>query len=281
MVKLTYENKYGDRLDLTSNPFFFLINADGLTSAQADLAVTSMATMDMSFINNAVVQKRTIAFDLQVKSGVNVEQAKRAILSVIKPKQAGTLWMEFPDRVQTIKGMVESIDMPRFSKAVTLSVSFFCTSPFWEDAEEKLDTIDKDIDIHYWGSDQLYFTDEGIVLGMYSDSYTRTFLNYGDVAVGMTISIIATAPVQNPMVYNTQNNEYIKFAVSMEAGDELIIDTRKGQKKAQLNGVNVLDKMVAGSTFIQLDVGEQEFTMTNDNEGEGAYFAISYHQQYV
>lgn len=281
MITMTFINDQGDRLDLSSNPLFHLFNADGLTDVQASLATSTMPTMDMTFVNNASVYSRTIGLDLRVKSGANAEKAKRAILSVVKPKREGTLVLEFPDRVQQITGIVEAIHMPRFVNDATMSIDLFCTSPFWEDASTVEDTISEDIDMHYWGSDQLYFIEDGIVLGEYSDSLTRSFWNHGDVSVGMTIKIIATAPVSNPMIYNTQNNEFIQFNVTMEAGDELVIDTRKGKKSALLNGQNVLDSLVSGSTFIQMDVGEQEFTLTNDEDGKGAYFAISYNQKYV
>ena len=289
MFELIYFSKWGAQLDLTDDPYIWLTNVDGMTSGISDLYTDIVPGVDGDLVNNVQAQARLIIMDLRIAAGVNVEEAKRHILDVIKLKQTCTLRWTQNGRTWTIGGTVESIVMPRFSDEVTMQVTIHCSQPFWEDMDAVVTEINEYINLHYFTTDSrdmLYFPDEGIPFGEYDTSRTRTFINAGDVAVGMIIEVLAYKTVTNPIIYGREGKffgvGYGDKTVTMNAGDKLVINTIAGEKSVKLNGVSVLGKVKPRSTWLQLDAGENEFSVdSEDSEVDNMTFSIFFKQRYV
>lgn len=283
MLKLEYITEKGAVLPLTNNSKFKLSNVDGITLAEVDISSTTVSGMDGDFVTAKTTQPRSIVLDISIETA-DVESVKRYIMQYIKPKQTATLRMTQNDRVTQIKGIVESIEMPRFSNAVTMQVSLYCSQPYWEDVNSTVTEITEVIDMHYFTDepeDMLYFIDDGIVMGEYDANRTKTIINDGDVSVGMEIHIIALGGVTNPVLYKS-SGEYIGADVTMNTNDEIIIDTVKGQKSITLNGENIMAKLKRGSTWLQLDTGDEDYTIDSEDGTESnMYFTIIYKQRYV
>lgn len=290
-MELSYISNWGEKISLSNNSDFWLTNVDGLTRGQAALSSVVVGGIDGDFVNNMQAQPRGIVLDLRVKTGVNVEDAKRNILKTIKLKQTGTLeWLQ-NDKTLQIKGIVENIEFPRFNNAVTMQISLHCSQPFWEDINEILTEISQYKDLHYftdYSDDMLYFVEEGMPFGEYDTSRTRNFVNAGDVSIGMRIEILALSTVTNPIITDSQGNFFGAGYGSgskelvMNAGDILIINTQKGNKYIELNGVNQLDKVKPQSTWLQLEAGVNEFSINSDDESiDNMIFTLSYKQLYI
>lgn len=277
--------------NLTSNAFVHLIDIDGQTLAKADLATTVIGGVDGDILNSEQAQPRPVSLIMVVKSGVSVEQAKRALLSVAKFKQEITLEWQQEQRTVVLTGIVEEISMPRWNNQVTLQLTLHCSQPYWEDIEKVIEEITQFIDLHYFTDDpyeQLYFLEEGQAFGRYDFSRSRLFVNNGDVAVGVEIRIVAIKTVTNPIVYDTDGNFYgVGYGTGnkklvMQPGDELIITTHKGNKTVKLNGVSQFDKIKPQSQWLQMQTGENQFAVDSDEQdAENLYFNITYKQRYV
>ena len=287
MLKLEYITEKGAVLPLTNNSKFKLSNVDGITLAEVDISSNTVSGMDGDFVTAKTTQPRSIVLDISIETA-DVESVKRYIMQYIKPKQTATLRMTQNDRVTQIKGIVESIEMPRFSNAVTMQVSLYCSQPYWEDVDSNVTEITEVLDKHYFTNDAGdmlafdFFTNNGyIVLGEYDANRTKTIDNDGDVSVGMEIHIIALGGVTNPVLYKS-NGEYIGADVTMNTNDEIIIDTVKGQKSITLNGENIMSKLRRGSTWLQLDTGDEDYTIDSEDGTESnMYFNIVYRRRYV
>lgn len=283
MLKLEYITEKGAVLPLTNNSKFKLSNVDGITLAEVDISSTTVSGMDGDFVTAKTTQPRSIVLDISIETA-DVETVKRYIMQYIKPKQTATLRMTQNDRVTQIKGIVESIEMPRFSNAVTMQVSLYCSQPYWEDVDSTVTEITEVLDMHYFTDepdDMLYFIDDGIVMGEYDANRTKTIVNDGDVSVGMDIHIIALGGVTNPVLYKS-NGEYIGADVTMETNDEIIIKTGKGEKSITMNGENIMSKLRRGSTWLQLDTGDEDYTIDSEDGTESnMYFNIVYRRRYV
>lgn len=282
-MKLEYITARGDTLSLTQNSNFKLTNVDGLTSANVELSSSTVATMDGDVVNSERTMPRGIVFDLAIE-GAAVETKKRYILRYIKPKQRSRLRWTQDDREIEIEGIVESIEMPRYTDKIVMQVSMYCSQPYWEDINYIVQEISEILNLHYFTDspdDMLYFPDGGVAFGEYDTNRTKVFENNGDVSVGMEIRIIALGNVGNPIIYN-EDGQFFGVNTTMQAGDEIVISTVKGKKTITLNGDNILDKIKVGSTWLQLEVGENEFTIDSDDGTEGnMYFTVSYKQRYV
>lgn len=272
----------GETLPLTGNRYFRLSNIDGLTEASVSISSSTVGGMDGDFVNDTRVVPRSVILDLAMQG--NVEEAKRYVLRFVKPKQKVILSLEQNGRTTELEGVVEAIEMPRWSIPVTMQVTIYCSQPFWQDAQYTVQDISEVIDLHYFTDredDMLFFPDEGIPFGEYDANKTKVFTNEGDVAVGLEIHIVALGPVKNPVIYNSKA-EFLGVDIDMEAGDEIIATTEKGNKTLRLNGQNVLGKLRERSTWLQLEPGEDEFTIASDSAlDSNMYFTVSYKQRYV
>jgi hypothetical protein len=288
-MELNYISKWGATLSLFNNELFYLTNVDGMTAVATDISSIVIGGIDGDSINNMQAQPRGIVMDFRIKSGVNVEDAKRAVLSVIKLKQSCTLIWTQNNRSLQIQGVVDNIEMPRFNNQVTMQVSIHCSQPFWEDVSQIVNEISEALPLHWFTDtegEMLYFVDTGIPLGELDTSRTRTFVNAGDVAIGMTIEVLAYSTVTNPIIYDQNNNffgvGYGTKSLVMNAGDVLTICTVKGQKSVTLNGTNLLDKVKPQSTWLQLEAGQNEFSIDSDDSAiDNMTFTLNYTQRYV
>ena len=289
MMELLYISKWGGTFNLTDNDYVWLINADGMTAASSDISSVVIGGVDGDSVNSVRAQPRGIDLYLRVKSHVNVEEAKRAILAIVKLKQSCTLQWTQNGRTWTINGLVDSVEMPRFNNEVTMQISIHCSVPFWQDLNEILSEISEAKDLHYFTDDpldMLYFPEEGIPFGEYDTSRTRTFYNSGDVAVGMVIEIHAYKTVTNPIIYDQNGNffgvGYGSKSLVMNAGDILLINTKAREKSVTLNGVSQLDKVKPRSTWLQFQAGENEYSINSDDSSvDNMVFTLIYRQRYV
>ena len=284
MRTLTISSLRGGSLDLLNNDYFILINFEGETSTATSLGVATIPNFDGDVVNSRQAMPRTALLELYIKENVEVETAKRQILQVIKPKQECTFHAAQDGRDITLTGIVESVNMPRYQNGIIMQCTFHCSQPFWEDFENVVNTLSDIKNLHYFSADEndmLYFTEEGMAFGEFDFSRQRTFYNGGDVAVGMTIRITAIAPVTNPKIYAVDGS-FIGVNATMKARDIIEITTGKGYKTATKNGVNILNDVIDGSTWLQMETGYNTFNIVTDDENtDNCYFELIYKQRYV
>jgi len=289
MRQLDYISARGDVLPLLNNPLFQVIHIDGHTTAATEIASAVVSGIDGDTVNNVQATPRTIIIDLQTRSGVDVEEAKRAILKVIKLKQKGNLLWTQNERTVTISGIVETIDMPRWSDTVIMQVTLHCEQPFWEDVDEIVQQISEAINLHYFTSspaDMLYFTEDGIPFGEFDTIRTKSFHNEGDVSVGLEITILAHDTVTNPIIYDQDGNYfgvgYEGNPFVMQAGDNVVVTTHKGNKAVTYNGKPIFDKIKPNSTWLQLEAGDNVYSINSDDESiSNMSFSLIYKQRYI
>lgn len=290
-MKLDYISARGDRLPLVNNEYFELTHVDGQTAASASVSSSVIGGADGDTVTNVQANPRNIVLDLRIKNGVDVEAVKRYILQVVKIKQRGSLEWTQRERTLTISGIVENVEMPRWTNKVVMQITLRCDQPFWEDAEYIVQQISEAIDLHYFTTkenDMLYFPDDGIVLGEYDTIRTRNFYNDGDVSVGLEISIVALGTVTNPIIYDGNGNFFgIGYGtgerkVVMEMGDNIVVKTHKGRKSVAMGGVNLLPRIRPQSTWLQMAAGDNLFTIDSDDDSlTNMKFSIIYKQRYV
>lgn len=289
MLQLEYVSARGDTLPLANNPLFHLIHVDGHTAASTSIASAVVGGVDGDTVNNIQATPRTIIIDLQIRNGVDVEEAKREILKAVKLKQrGGLLWVQ-NNRSVIISGIVEAVEMPRWTNAAVMQITLHCEQPFWEDIDDVIQQINDAINLHYFTDspvNMLYFPEDGLPLGEYDTIRTKSFHNDGDVAVGLEISILAHDTVTSPIIYDQYGNYfgvgYDANPLVMKTGDNVIITTHKGRKTVTLNGVSIFDKIKPNSTWLQLEAGDNTFSINSDDESiSNMSFSLIYKQRYI
>lgn len=303
-MEMNFISARGDVLPLAANKNFVLSHIDGHTAASASVSSAVVGGIDGDKVNNVQADARTIVIDLTIRSDADVEQTKRDILKVVKLKKRGALEWKQDNRTVIIAGIVEAVEMPRWTDTVIVQITLHCEQPFWEDVDDVVQQINEAIGLHYFtGSpvDMLYFPADGIAFGEYDTVREKTFYNDGDVAVGAEITILAHDTVTNPIIHDQDGNffglgyEYesddggagIGTALYsnpfvMQAGDNVTITTHKGNKSVKHNGVNILDKIKPNSKWLQLETGDNAFRIDSDDESvANMSFSITYKQRYI
>lgn len=278
-MELNFISSTGAEMPLFNNPYFTVTDIDGLTQADVSVSSVVMSDTDGDIITAQSVNPRSITLTLRVKQEVNPEIAKRYIMSFVKPKKQGSLYLDYKERRMTITGIVQSFEMPRFSNAVAMQFTLYCSQPFWEDAEALIAMISDVVSMHYWPI--VPKEEPDIIMGEIMETYTQSITNNGDVAVGMDITIVALGDVQNPMIYREGSNEFFGVTVTMSELDELKICTIKGEKTVTLNGELILDKVMEGSTWLQLEVGNNQLVINDDYGAVNMQFSLVSRERYV
>ena len=104
--------------------------------------------------------------------------------------------------------------------------------------------------------------------------------NEGQSEAPITIKI--NGACVNPQITNVTTGEFIRFKdLTMGANDELIIDTTFGQKKVELNGVNVFNKLDFSSTFFNLIEGENEIDFSAESGSDTATILFIYRNLFI
>lgn len=126
--------------------------------------------------------------------------------------------------------------------------------------------------------------------------YPRTVIDYdGSVETGLTIDIEAKGPIRGLRVNNVTRGEYIIIDDSrlysilgssyIQKYDQIIIDTRKGQKSAKLirdaKTYNILNACLPVSKWVQLQTGNNEFTYSTTNEIENVDMHVTFPVRYL
>lgn len=282
-AKLEFIGANGNIINLFDNPYYGITNIDGFTVADVEVASSTTASIDGDVINNLRVTPRTVVLDLKVKNNVNVETAKRWLLQTVKPKLPGRIRMTQDGRETELGGIVENIEMPRFTNGVICQVSLHCSVPYWQDVNYVLVEISRLIDLHYFPKDQggLAFPSGGIPLGSYNLNNTQTYYNDGDAETGMLITIIALGDVVNPIIYDV-TGAYIGVIDTMAEGDVIEINTNRGEKYVRKNGENIFSKIKSGSSFLQLAIGDNQLTVNADSGTQNnMYFMITFKRRFV
>jgi hypothetical protein len=291
MARFEFVSARGDILSLSANDDFYLTHIDGQTTASASVSSNVIGGVDGDTVSNMQAEARPFIFDLLFKTGVDVEEAKRRILRVIKLKQNGTVIWEQNGRTVEISGKVERIDMPRWTKGIVMQIEMHCEQPFWEDIESIVEQISEAVSLHYFTelpTDMLYFTEDGIVIGEYDTTRSKNFFNGGDVSVGLDIEILALSAVTNPIIYDADGNFFgvgygtTDKKVTMQSGDKIVITTHRGKKSVTLNGVSIFSKIKPNSTWLQLATGDNRFAINSDDISlDNMTFSLIYKQRYI
>ena len=291
-MMLSFISARGDVLPLVNNALFDLANVDGMTNANTSLSSVVVGGIDGDLVNSIQAQPRSIIFDFMVREGVEVEQAKREILNVVKLKQKCSLLWTQKDTVRIIQAVVEAVDMPRFSDQVTMQISLHCEQPFWEDITGKVQDVSEAKPLHYFTEvegQMLFFPFDGIPLGEYDVGRSKLINNTGDVDVGLEIEIIAYKTVTNPIIYDQDGNFFgIGYGtgnkkVVMQPGDRIVVSTVKGNKTVKKNGTQSLFGFIKPqSTWLQLEAGTNIFAINSDDQDlENMSFSLSFKQRYI
>ena len=285
MRKLTYVNKLGASIELTNAAPFLLQKLE--TTNGVNVYDSKGVSQDGRTYLGNTLETRDISIKVMIMATTREEMSgyRNKFNSVFNPK-LGEGHLIYQDNIKERKVKCLINKMPFFGLTdntfdnclITLTAS----NPFWTDLEE----YKKEIAL--WVGDfefPLELIEGGIEMGHREPSLIVNAFNGGDIECGMRVEFKALATLTNPSILNVNTQEFIKINKTMVAGEVLTVTTYFGTKKVEssLNGVttNAFNFIDLGSTFLQLDIGDNLFRYDADTGIDNLEVSIYFTPQYL
>lgn len=258
MYQLIIENQYGERLELTHNSNYAIKSVIGLDPPDSVINTTRNAGQDGSIYNSSYVDNRVITITMAIN--YPAEKNRINLYKFFKTKFPVKLYYRNGVRDVWIQGYVQSMQIAYFDKKETCQITILCPDTLFSGVE----TGAEDLFLVTSGFEFPFSIDEeGIPFSSITPGAEKTIFNYGDIETGALITIQATGAVEDPEIYNTETNEFMKLNVSMSAGDVIEINTRPGSKYIKLTSSGITTSLIGnlaeGSTWLMLRPGDNVF----------------------
>jgi hypothetical protein len=258
---LIVENSYGEQLELTHNAAYGIQDIVGLDPPDAVINTTHNAGFDGSIFNSSYMSSRVITITLAINGPA--EQHRINLYRYFKTKMPVRLYYRNGTRDVYIDGYTRTLAVQFFAKKEIAQITVECPRPAFN---QSLPAVQEMANIQSLFEFPFAIAEPGIPFSEIQTETETIIANDGDLETGAVIKLNAQGEISTPQIYDTMTGASMIFDVSMEAGDEINIDTRQGQKKATLTreGVttSIVGKMRYGSTWFVLAPGDNLFALT-------------------
>lgn len=251
-----------------------ITSIDGLGPAKATINTTDISMFDGALYNSARLQTRNIVFSFLFVGCPTIEDARQLTYKYFPIKRNVELVIETDNRLLSTIGYVESNEPEIFSQQEGCNISLLCPDPYLYSAEGLRTSWFSGVD-HLF---EFVFSNESLsqrllVMGEISERSEKTVYYEGDLPIGIVITIQATEPAGSITIYNSRTRERMHIDANriqqitgspIQAMDEIIINTNRGQKNVQLlrkgHYTNILNALDKDSDWFTLEKGANQFT---------------------
>lgn len=236
MLSLTLEDSSGG---------YIVEEVTGLDPVKATLASSNFATMNGQQYHGSSRDIRTIQITLSYAPNYeynwSIPELRNSLYEYFMPGERVYLTFNMDDeRVLNIDGVVETCEAPLFVQEPMMVISVNCYDPDFVEEEP----------IQY---DDFLTTDT---------EFTTIYLQPGTVATGFVLELDVKAAFNEFTIYHKDgsgNTQAMQFAIPLQVGDRLTINTITGQKAITLTRSNTATSAMYSvspqSPWIQLKKG--------------------------
>ena len=252
--------------------------------------VTSQGwSQDGASLLNSYVLARDMSIVGRIKADTTYQmQMLRDKLSMVfLPKREVTINHYYGGVNRIITACVEKT--PKFSltdviRVQEYEISLLATEPYWRDETETLVPIANVIGHFHFPL--IIPKDKGVYFGVKNPALIVDVYSKSSIRVGMRFEFIANGEVTNPQLFNVNTREYLKLLCTMEAGEKITVETGLTntviQKKSGIEKdyIGKIDLAGGGSTFLQLEPGDNLFRYAADGGENFLEVRIYYYNKY-
>ncbi len=266
MYSLIVENEKGDRLELTNNRNYDVLDVSGTNPPVAAINTVNVAGLDGSWFNSSKVEQRNIVITLNIHHPI--EQNRLTLYNFFRVKRRVKLYYTNAHRRVYIEGYVESFENNPWSQLQQPQISIICPDPFWKAIAST--------SIDFSSSFALFEFPFSIPAEGIEFSRRQTLVtikaDVGEIETGGIIRFTATTnQILNPKFYNRTTQKFFGIDFDMYEGDVITVNSQQGEKSVTLlrSGVttNLLPDRTVGSTWLTFVPGINELSYGAD---EGA-----------
>lgn len=293
------ENKLGEVLTLTQiESEYQIVQIEGLNPPPARVNLLNMANIDGARFNNSKLETRELVITVKLNgSGADVEANRQRLYRYFPTKDWCKFYYTNNFRNVFIEGYVNTVQVSPFAKDERMQISIVCPQPYFKSLYMIIDDISKvlnrfefpfafgsngatnpDVPTDPGTDDAIPFSEIEMdrVTNVYNDSESET---------GMMIEIEVIQPIDTITIQNTDSGEFFTINYSFVQNDKIIINTNLGSKSISLirDGVtyNIFPALVKGSTFFQLNIGNNFFGFTvGESEASSVHIVFKHYTVY-
>lgn len=280
MFKLIFTNSAGESVELFDRPYR-LTKVEGLGDVEADVQMQKAPYQDGESLIDTVLEPRYMSLELKIVGDdlADVEAKRRKLAAVFNPKlQLGTLKYIRDDMVRQIQVVAESV--PSFpdgstNRGRTLQkalIFLMAPNPYWKSTRVTEEPAFEP---------RFRFPIRGpFIMGVQRTDWL--IFNDGDAPAPLQIDFYG--PADSPYIENKTTGEFIKINRRLGEGETLKIDTSNTSVIfISSDGVetNVFNWLDLGSTFFELQVGENDITCRCAISNNMKDFDIYYNKLYT
>lgn len=282
IVKLT--NSRGESVTLSKIIQGYRIKEiSGLNPADAEVALTEYALSNGSKVTNKRIPKRNIVIDFYITN----PQAEKAKLRLYELLHTGDT-IRFDYTTANIsayaEGVLESFETKSWQAMPSFQLSLLCPDPYMYSAEETSVTYAYTAGgFQFPLPDGLAIPEEGLAFSLVNPSTAVSIMNHG-TETGLTITAEFNGTASYFGLLDTATDELLTVGYNFLPGDILTIQTGDAQKKITLkrNSVerNIINQLVAGSTWLQASRGQNTYRVRTDGL-QNVEVVISFRTKYT
>ena len=266
MFTCKVENNRNNILTLTQiESVYQIIGISGLNPPNAQINTSLTSGLDGSQFNSSSLNERNIV--LTIKINGDVEKNRINLYKFFRIKEWCKFYYKNSTRDVYIEGYVESVDVDLFTNNEIMQISIICPNPYFKNAEEIIDDISKVLSAFEFPF--AINTSQPIPFSNIDISKITNVYNNSESETGVIIEIDVLGIVNTIQIRDTQTGKTFTLNYNFIENDKIIIDTNKGNKSVKLirnaQTINLFTSMKKGSTFFQLDIGDNLFSYLADN----------------
>lgn len=283
---VVYTNSRGESIR------FDAVSIEGLGDIEAIIQQQKAPYQDGTTYIDTVFEPRYIDVEFIVRGNnySEVRTYREMLASIVNPRLGkGELKYIKGSTVRLIDAVADSVPIfpdkkGRGERWQRGFITFICPNPYWKSTEITeepafLPLFEFPSD-EYWeeGDDgDMYFE-----MGLQRDE--RTIVNDGDAPA--PINVIFYGPAESPTIKNLTTGEFIRVNKRLEENEKFIIDTSDDNKSLIYENqygeqMNVFHWIDLGSTFFDLQIGENEISCMCAISNLSKDFEIFYKKRYV
>ena len=280
MFRLKVKNIKGAILELTNNEKNYQVtDVDGLNPPSATINTTNYANTDGSSFNSSKITNREIVITIYING--DIEENRLTLYKYFREKQWVKIYIQNSSRNVWIEGYVQTFEVSNFVQKQVAQISVVCPDPYFKDMEtleQDIAKITKEFVFPFSINE-----DEPIPFSTLELDKVSNIINDSESETGVIITAEFKGNVSKLEIKNTDTGENFIVKYSFIEGDKLEINCNKGSKSVTLIReaveYNFFPNRVAGSTFFQLGIGDNNFSYLAD-EGESDNFVDVYFNYY-
>lgn len=285
MLKCWIGTENGQKLELTENSEYDVINIEGLNPVSATINTYKIGVSDGEHYNSGYTNMRNIVIYIVPRVRANDIETNRLFLyKYFRPTSKIRLHFENSSRNVYIDGYVETFETSLYTMLQQFQISVICPQPWFISEKNTL--------ISFQQLEKLFeypfaIEENSIELSKFNEITEIECQNNGEIETGLIISIYATGLAYG-IALTVDDIKIFKLIDDLElnTGDILTINTNDGEKtvfKTTSDGkiYNCINYVDISSTWLKLDVGMHKLSKRVDFGMENIYLEVKYHNKFI